>query len=126
MVYLMNFIALGEVIYLISRTIQEPSRYLVGIPGSLIIWLIIFSWAFFNALNLFPWYPQHRGKLGIRLHFQKTVVPVSYLTALALALYLLGVSAFALIPFVVLFLPMYYVACILLIFNDAEGTREID
>lgn len=81
---------------------------------------VALAFLFFNAINLINWYPQYRlpeAKLGIRLHFQKTVVPVAYLSLLAFGLKALGVPELALGLMSLLFLPMYYVAFILLFFH---------
>jgi hypothetical protein len=118
-VYLMNAIALVEALLLLFRGRG-------GDPGFHLGWLscyLIFSWLFFNALNLFPWYSGFKGKLGIRLHFQKNLVPVVYLSALAFALKLMGVSDWVLSPIAVLYLPMYYVALILLWFHFRDESE---
>jgi hypothetical protein len=77
----------------------------------------MFSWLFFNLLDRIPWYPSHRGKLGIHIHFQKNLVPVSYLCALAFGLRIAGVGETAMAIFSAVLLPIYYVSIILLYFH---------
>jgi len=109
----MNLLALVEMVILVYRA-QELS---LSKPLGAVCYFLFFTWVFFNALNSFPWYPGKKGKLGIRLHFQKTLVPAAYLLALAFALKLVGASEWVLLPFGLFFLPMYYVAVILLWFH---------
>lgn len=87
-----------------------------------VTFFLIFTWFFFNALNWIPWYPGTKGKLGIRLHFQKNVVPMSYLLPVAFLLKWVGISEWALLPLALLFLPMYYVSIILLVFHFRDGS----
>jgi hypothetical protein len=86
------------------------------------------SWVFFNALNWIPWYgrklryPEAKGKLGIRLHFQKNIVPMAYILPIAFLLKWAGVGEWFLLPFALLFLPMYYVSVILLFFHFRDSS----
>ena len=86
------------------------------------------SWWILNICNLIPWYSQRNGpdgrpeKLGIRLHFNKAMIPFIYLLVFALLLKLLGVSELVLSPFCVLFLPLYYVDIILLYFHFRDSS----
>jgi len=113
MVYLMNALALVELAVWVFQASQASRGSLWG-PCSV---FLVFTWIFFNIVNWVPWYPGTRGKLGIRLHFQKNIVPLAYLMVLVLGLKLLGLSEWFLLPFVLLVLPMYYVTLILLSFH---------
>lgn len=106
MVHLMNGLALLLLLGLIWRGALGWGGYLIG-----------FSWLFFNLLNWINWYSPHRGKLGIRIHLQKNVVPVSYLSAAALSLKWAGVSDWVLLGLFLLMIPIYYVSLILLYFH---------
>jgi hypothetical protein len=90
-------------------------------PGPVTGFLML-TWAFFNALNWIPWYPGTKGKLGIRLHFQKNIVPMAYILPVAFLLKWFGAGEVALLPFALLFLPMYYVSIILLFFHFRDGS----
>ena len=89
--------------------------------GPVTIFLLL-TWVFFNALNWIPWYPGTQGKLGIRLHFQKNIVPMAYILPAAFLLKWAGAGELALLPFAMVFLPMYYVSIILLIFHFRDGS----
>jgi hypothetical protein len=89
--------------------------------GPVTIFLML-TWVFFNALNWIPWYPGTRGKLGIRLHFQKNIVPMAYILPPVFLLKWAGVGEWALLPVALLFLPMYYVSIILLSFHFRDGS----
>jgi len=119
MVYAMNGLAWLEAGFLIARSLGKAQLALGW--NSL---FLMASLVFFNLLNWIPWYPAQKEKLGIRIHFQKNVVPVSYLLALAFALRLLGVGDLALIPFSILLLPMYYVSLILLSFHFKDSSSQ--
>lgn len=119
MVSLMNLLALGEVILLIHWSFSERSQIQLGWVGA----FLIFSWMVFNLLNLINWYPGKTGKFGIRIHFQKNLVPASYLLAFAFALKILGVPEWGLFPFILLVFPMYYVAVILLAFHFRDKSE---
>lgn len=86
-------------------------------------YFLMATWWILNLINWIPWYSERHGpdgkpaKLGIRLHLHKNIVPSAYVLATAFALKLLGASELALIPFVVLFLPVYYVCGMLLFFH---------
>ncbi len=117
MVYLMNLIStllLGCLLYRAWR-VEEG-----GLGFSSVF--LIFTYLFFNFLNLFPFYPGQKGKVGIRLHFQKNIVPMSYLMVIAFSLKLMGVSEWGLLPFVLLYLPVYYVSLILLVFHFRDSS----
>lgn len=83
---------------------------------------LMFTWVFFNALNWINWYPGTQGKLGIRLHFQKNIVPMSYILTAAFLLKWFGAGDWVLLPIALLFLPMYYVSIILLYFHFRDGS----
>src|SRR5215470_14400931 len=123
MVRLMNALAGVELLALLVA-------YLRGSLASL-GWATPFlmaTWLLLNLLNLIPWYgrqvPQEGGntKLGIRLHFQKNLVPASYLLAFDFALKWLGVPEWGLFPLALLFLPFYYVNAILLFFHFRDSS----
>ncbi len=112
-VYLMNFLALGEIGILLFRSQFFQGPIFLGWASL----FLIFTWGAFNLLNLINWYPGHKGKLGIRLHFQKNLVPTVYLSAWAFALKVFGFPEWVLLPVILLVLPMYYVAIVLLVFH---------
>ena len=111
-VHFANLIAFAEILTLSYFTLTRESFSLDFISSFLIL-----SWIFLNLLDQIPWYPAEKKKLGIRVHFQKNVVPTSYLMAIAFALKLAGVSEWALVPFAILLLPVHYVSVILLYFH---------
>lgn len=119
MVYLMNFISFVEILVLFHLEKESRGAGPLGWASG----FLIFSWIFFNLLNVFPWYPGKKGKLGIRLHFQKNLVPISYICAIAFVFKIAGVSEWALFPFAVLMIPIYYVTFILLYFHFRDSSR---
>lgn len=120
-VYLMNALCLGEIFLLLSGfSFGATAPRLGAVSG-----FLVFSWVFFNFLNGFPWYRGKKGKLGIRLHFQKNIVPLAYLLAPAFALKIAGVSEGWLLPFAIVLLPMYYVSVILLSFHYRDKSDLI-
>ncbi|MFO1462699.1 MAG: hypothetical protein U1F66_02910 [bacterium] len=116
MVFLMNALAGLESLALLWRAWRTGS---LGWATA----FLVAAWWGVNLMNWIPWYPERRGpdgrpaKLGIRLHLQKNVVPTAYLLALAFGLRLLGAPDLAMIPFGILFLPIFYVSGILLYFH---------
>ncbi|MCE9624174.1 MAG: hypothetical protein K8R69_01785 [Deltaproteobacteria bacterium] len=117
MVAFMNGVAAFEMGWLIWRAWTGKSSL-----GAATLFLMV-SWWGINLLNWIPWYPENKdsdgkpAKLGIRLHFHKCVVPIGYILTLAFTLKLLGASELAMLPFGLLFLPIFYVAGILLYFH---------
>jgi hypothetical protein len=81
---------------------------------------LILAWFLINLLNWIPWYPGKKGKVGIKLHLQKNLVPSSYLLSLGFSLkYLTGVEWY-LLPIALLMLPILYVSSILVIFHFGD------
>ena len=117
MVRLMNALAGAEMLILL----WQAWRGTVSLGFSTIF--LMATWWILNLLNWIPWYSERKGpdgksaKLGIRLHLHKNIVPMSYILSLAFALKLMGCSEWALFPFTVLFLPVFYVSGILLYFH---------
>ncbi len=116
MVLAMNALAAIEMVALLWRAWRGAS---LGWATA----FLIFTWWALNLMNWIPWYPERFGpngkpaKLGIRLHLHKNLVPASYLLALAFGIRLLGASDTAMIPLVILFVPIFYVSGILLFFH---------
>jgi len=116
MVLVMNVLAAFEMAVLLWKAWRGTSLGWVTA-------LLVFAWWALNFMNWVPWYPERLGpdgrpaKLGIRLHLHKNLVPASYLLALAFGLRLLGISDMAMLPFAILFLPIFYVSGILLFFH---------
>jgi hypothetical protein len=113
MVRLMNAVALLEIVTLGYFSFHPEFRLTLGFNTL----FLMTSWLVFNLIHFIPWYPGQKEKLGIRFHFQKNLVPISYLLVFAFALKLAGVSEWVLLPFTLLFLPIYYVSAILLLFH---------
>lgn len=113
MVRLLNGLCAGLIFWQFSKP------YFLDQASHWVFWDVYFafSWLFFNMVNWIPWYPGFKGKLGIRLHFQKNVVPIAYGTALIFGLRLAGVSWAWLWPVALLWIPIYYVTFILLYFH---------
>ncbi len=121
MVYLANGLALLLLLGLLYRGWWRSDILLGWGTYIVALWYL-----FFNTLNIINWYPQYRlksAKLGIRLHFQKTVVPVAYMCAAAFLFKYLGGSEWVLLALGLLFLPMSYVACILLFFHFRDTSE---
>ena len=112
-VYGMNVLSFGFILVFLYQAYGTES----GLHLGWATYFLIFCWVYFNALNWIPWYPGTKGKLGIRLHFQKTVVPMVYILPVAFVLKLFGVGEVYLAIFGALFLPMFYVSFILLYFH---------
>lgn len=116
--YVVNLVVLVEILTLVYVAQgQDPFRTLGWVS-----YLLIFSWVYFNLLCLVPWYPRHKGALGIRLHFQKNLVPVVYLSAIGFALIGAGVSEGILALILVMYLPMYYVSFMLMGFHFRDNS----
>lgn len=117
MIWIVNGLAFLEMLALGYRHWQGSLK--IG-PASI---FLIASWWIINFCDAFPWYSQRTGpdgkpaRLGIRIHFGKAMIPYVYFLALAFLLKLAGVAEAVLIPFCVLFLPLYYVNVILLYFH---------
>ncbi len=118
MVYLMNSVSALLLGILLDRAWRVGGAASLGFSSS----FLILTYLFFNFLNLFPFYRGQKGKVGIRLHFQKNIVPMSYLMVLAFSLKLVGVSEWGLLPFALLYLPVYYVSLILLVFHFRDSS----
>ena len=111
-VYFANFVAFAEILIL-SYLALTREGFSLGFSSL----FLIFSWIFLNLLDQIRWYPAEKKKLGIRVHFQKNIVPTSYLMAIAFALKLAGASEWVLVPFAILLIPIHYVSAILLYFH---------
>lgn len=121
LVYLANFLALILLGVLLYRSWWQGKVALGW--GT---YLMAFGFLFFNGINLINWYPQYgrtSARLGIRLHFQKTVVPVAYLSLAGFLWKFLGGSEGVLLGVSLLYLPMYYVAFILLFFHFRDSSE---
>ncbi|MDX1386696.1 MAG: hypothetical protein R3257_03830 [bacterium] len=112
MVHLMNGLTLLLLVILIWQGALGWGGVLIG-----------FSWLFFNLLNWINWYAPHQGKLGIRIHLQKNVVPVSYMSVVALVLKWMGASNWVLFGIFLLMAPIYYVSIILLYFHFRDTSE---
>lgn len=118
MVHLMNVLAACEAILLL---LHGPLR---GAGGrGLVSYFFIFSLIFFNALDWIRWYPGRGEKLGIRIHFKKNIVPISYLCVVVFTLKLGGISEGWILPLILFLLPIYYVSCILLYFHFRDSSE---
>src|SRR5688500_17744276 len=87
-VYLVNFIACAEALVLLYFNLAPRADFPVSLGINSLF--LMASWLILNLVDQIPWYPREKTRLGIRVHFQKNIVPVSYLTAVALALKLAG------------------------------------
>ncbi len=114
----MTWLVFMEVGLLLYRVWERGTSLQLGFCS---IFLMV-SWLILKVLDWIPWYPGYQGKLGIRLHFQKNIIPASYLLALAFALKLWGSSEWALLPFVILLMPVFYVSGILLYFHFRDSS----
>jgi hypothetical protein len=90
-----------------------------------ILWLAcLVQISFAKAVELYPWYPKENPGPGIRLQFQKAMVPVSYLwLSLTILLWWKPLTAFLLLYNALLF-PMGAVACILIYFHRKDPERK--
>jgi hypothetical protein len=70
-----------------------------------------------QAVELYPWYPKGAAGPGIRLQFQKALVPVSYIWLTILLSLWIKPLTLLLIIFNALLLPVSTVACILIYFH---------
>lgn len=118
-VYLLNLMTTIEVLILFLPTKTKIIYFSIGWQT----FFIIFSWIFLNIINWIPWYGKLPGKIGIRLHFQKNIIPTVYISTIALSLKLLGVNDVWLTPFAILFLPILYVSFILLYFHFKDDSK---
>jgi hypothetical protein len=86
---------------------------------------LIFQIFFAKAVEIYPWYPKEALGPGIRLQFQKAIVPVSYLWLAFILLEWIKPLKVWLVSFNLLLLPMGIVACILIYFHrmDPDSSR---
>ncbi len=119
MIYLLNVVSGIEIALILYLFWKSPASFPLSWPCL----FLIFTWMALNLMNLIPWYGKLPGKLGIRLHLQKNIVPMVYILSLAFGLKLLGLGEIWLIPFTVLFLPIYYVSFILLYFHFKDDSK---
>ncbi len=118
-VWVLNFLAFLEAVLLTRQEGGFPPRSALG-PLTL---FVIFSWAFFNLLDWINWYPGLKGRWGIRIHFQRNIVLVSYLSFGALSLKLLGAPEWTLAPFALLLIPCYFLSLTLLSYHYRDTSR---
>lgn len=86
-----------------------------------LFWLqVIFA----QALVLYPFYPSKARGPGIRLQFQKALVPIAYIWPSFMILIWIKVYTGLLILFNVLLLPITAVACILIYFYSIDPERK--
>lgn len=86
-----------------------------------LFWLqVIFA----QALVLYPFYPSNARGPGIRLQFQKALVPIAYIwPSFMILIWIKSYTGF-LILFNVLLLPITTVACILIYFYCIDPERK--
>lgn len=86
-------------------------------------WLVAVSWLAFNLLDWIPWYSGGGERAGIRIHFQRNLVPVSYLLAPGLLLPLGGFSDWFLLPAALVCLFLHHVDGLLLYLHFRDSSR---
>src|SRR4030095_3590224 len=82
--------------------------------------LLLIQVAFAKAVEIYPWYPKEALGPGIRLQFQKAIVPVAYLWLSALLFLWLKPLTLLLALFNLLLFPMGVVASILIHFHRMD------
>lgn len=121
LVYLMNLLTFLEISWIVYARAHPNRAITLGI-GCL---FLMCAWLLINLMNWIPWYPKYPGKLGIRLHFQKSVVPMAYLLPVAFLFKIWDLSEWYLLPFVIMMLPILYVNAILLYFHFKDPSDMI-
>ncbi len=82
--------------------------------------LFLLQLLFAQTLVIYPWYPKEAKGPGIRLQFQKAMVPASYCWLVMLILFFLKIYTVPLLLFNFLMLPISVVACILIYFHRLD------
>lgn len=93
------------------------------------LFLFLFQILFAQIVEIYPWYPKGAKGPGIRLQFQKAIVPASYIWLVLIIFIWMNVLIIPLIFFNILMLPISIVACILIYFHcidpDPSSPNEL-
>jgi len=82
--------------------------------------LVLAQVAFAKGVCLYPWYPKDAAGPGIRLQFDKALVPVAYLWLASSVFLWLKPLTLLLALFNLLLLPIGVVACVLIRFHGKD------
>lgn len=96
-------------IFLLQKKLELFSGF-----QQILFFFFLFQLLFAQILVIYPWYPKEAKGPGIKLQFQKAMVPISYFWLVLMPLLFLKVISFPLIFFNLLMLPISVVACILI------------
>ncbi|MCB1213955.1 MAG: hypothetical protein KDK66_00635 [Deltaproteobacteria bacterium] len=117
LVYLADLLTLLLLMLLAYKAFQ--SQFVFGGPSL----FLVYTYIFFNVLRFYPWYGPDKSDVGLRLHFQKILVPCTYISLLAFSLRYLGLGEFWLWFLVILTLPLHYSSWILIAFHWKDKSQ---